>query len=299
MRLAGLATLALGVALAAQAAPPEVKLVPGAKADLETAAVEAAAASPALSATGSVLDPAPFVQSFLARATAQRAAEIAERELHRVTALHRHADNASEREVEAARLAEARARAERIGAEAGFAAVWGPELAARADLPALVESLARRGRAMARLELPAGASLGEAPRLVRVSAPLLGRARLPAELLGPAPTTDPTLQGAAFLVLLGEGAPAPGSALLAELASASAAAGSVEVPDSALVWHDGHALVFVAHGADTFERRPVVVGGALAAGWQVKQGLAAGERVVTRGAQQLLSSEILPASPGD
>ncbi len=287
-----------GAPAVASGEAPTLTLAHDVATELETAAVERAASSPAVTATGRVLDPTPFVQSFVERRTARRGAEIASRELRRVSALHREADDASEREVEAARLAEERARADRTRAEARFIDVWGPEVGARGDLPALVEDLARHARAVARIELPAGAAIPEAPRLLSLSAPTLGRFELASERLGAAPSTDAALQGPALLLLLGPGAPAPGTALLAEIASGRAASG-VQVPDSALVWHDGHALVFVAHAGDTFETRPVVLGGALAAGWQVTKGLALGERVVTRGAQQLLSARTLPARTDD
>jgi hypothetical protein len=292
------ARIEAGEAAAAPAVPPTFTLAHAVAATLETVAVKQATTSPSLTATGRVLDPSPFVETFVARRTARRSAAIAARELRRVSALHREGDNASEREVEAARIADDRAGADRTSAEARFVGVWGTGLTQRGDLAALVEPLAQHARALGRLELPAGTALPAPPRLLSLSAPTLGRFELSAEILGAASSTDSTLQGPALLVLLGPGAPPPGTALLAELGPERTARG-VQVPESALVWHEGHALVFIAHGHDTFESRPVVLGGALPGGWQVRQGLEVGERVVTRGAQQLLSARTLPARADD
>jgi hypothetical protein len=72
-----------------------------------------------------------------------------------------------------------------------------------------------------------------------------------------------------------------------------AARRGVVVPRSALVHHEGEVFVYVERAPDRFERRRVVLEGPEGDGWFVSSGVAAGDRVVVTGAQQLLSSELL------
>lgn len=74
-----------------------------------------------------------------------------------------------------------------------------------------------------------------------------------------------------------------GVTLSGSLAAGAARAG-LAVPDSALVDEDGMTVVYVQIAGEAFERRMVQVG-ARGGGWaEVRSGLAAGERVVSRGA---------------
>ena len=111
-------------------------------------------------------------------------------------------------------------------------------------------------------------------------------------VLGPAPTTDPTLQGDAFFVLIGAEPPPAGTALRATIVRAAALDG-VAVPRAAIVWSAGKPAVYVERDAGTFERRSLALAAALPGAWLVTDGVAAGERVVATGAGQLLSAQTL------
>jgi hypothetical protein len=63
------------------------------------------------------------------------------------------------------------------------------------------------------------------------------------------------------------------------------------VPDSAVVQWEGLAWAYRARGADRFERVRVVTDHPAAGGWVVDGPLAAGDSVVVRGAEELLSEE--------
>jgi cobalt-zinc-cadmium efflux system membrane fusion protein len=80
---------------------------------------------------------------------------------------------------------------------------------------------------------------------------------------------------------------------------ATAAAPEVAVPADAVVDDGGQTIVFVQTGGESFERRPVRVGGPREGGFlQIAGGLEAGERVVTRGAHLVRLAALSPQTPG-
>lgn len=83
----------------------------------------------------------------------------------------------------------------------------------------------------------------------------------------------------------------PGMRLEAHLPTAAQPATGVLVPRSAIVRSGGRDWVFVALTEDTFERRPLDAVAPLPDGWFVPSGLSPDDRVVTAGAQVLLSEE--------
>lgn len=75
--------------------------------------------------------------------------------------------------------------------------------------------------------------------------------------------------------------------------------GGVSVPADAIVDDGGQPVVFVQAGGETFERRPVRLGGSREGGYvQIVSGLRAGERIVTRGAHLVRLAALSPQAPG-
>jgi membrane fusion protein, heavy metal efflux system len=73
----------------------------------------------------------------------------------------------------------------------------------------------------------------------------------------------------------------------------------VTVPAGAVVDDAGQSIVFVQTGGESFERRPVRVGGEREGGYvQIASGLDPGERVVTRGAHLVRLAALSPRTPG-
>lgn len=73
----------------------------------------------------------------------------------------------------------------------------------------------------------------------------------------------------------------------------------VTVPASAIVDDGGQSIVFVQAGGESFERRPVRVGGEREGGYvQIVSGLEPGERIVTRGAHLVRLAALSPQTPG-
>jgi hypothetical protein len=71
------------------------------------------------------------------------------------------------------------------------------------------------------------------------------------------------------------------------------------VPEGAVVRQDGSAFVYVEKEHNVFERRAVSLERPLAGAWLVAGGIAAGDAVVVRGAQELLSTERSAAYGGE
>jgi len=74
------------------------------------------------------------------------------------------------------------------------------------------------------------------------------------------------------------------------------AAEALAVPESALVDDNGVAVVFVQTGGESFERRPVKLGGRDGGYVEVKEGLRAGDRIVTKGAYLVYLAATAPGA---
>jgi multidrug efflux pump subunit AcrA (membrane-fusion protein) len=110
-----------------------------------------------------------------------------------------------------------------------------------------------------------------------------------------APNVDPQSQGRGFLYLVKEnteGRLRPGAALTGWLRNGDEPQAGIVIPRSAVVRAEGKAWVYVVSGAERFVRREVAVDQPTESGWFVTSDFAAGEKVVTVGAAQLLSEEL-------
>ena len=72
----------------------------------------------------------------------------------------------------------------------------------------------------------------------------------------------------------------------------------VAVPGDAVVDDGGQTIVFVQTGGESFERRPVTVGGPREGGFLQVEGVEPGERIVTRGAHLVRLAALSPQTPG-
>jgi hypothetical protein len=273
----------------------ELRLSSDAARGLATTPAEATQARRVLAVPGRVLDGAALVELASALARAELAAGSAARDLERTRRLAQDDANASQRELEAAQLAEADARGALAAARARAAASFGTADPAR--VAPLASAIARGALALGRIELPPGAPLPDAHAVLRVSTPTLAGPAPRARLVGPAGALDSSLQGAAVLVAV-DPAPPAGATLEAEIETGAPESG-VWLPESAVIWSDGSACAFVASAATRFVRRPLGDLRPLRGGYFVASGVAPGERVVTRGAQQLLSAQLTTRAPDE
>jgi hypothetical protein len=70
------------------------------------------------------------------------------------------------------------------------------------------------------------------------------------------------------------------------------------LPRSAFVRYEGAVFIYVQTKEGGCQRRLVTIGSELPAGLVVAEGVAAGDKVVVTGAQQLLATELLGSSAG-
>lgn len=113
---------------------------------------------------------------------------------------------------------------------------------------------------------------------------------LPAVVLDAGQEVDPTT-GLLRVTLAVEGADPglrPGMGVRAWIAQGEPRLALV-VPDSAVVDAGGSTLAFVKTGPETFATREIALGARVPEGWEVRAGVAAGERVVTDGTYALKS----------
>jgi hypothetical protein len=242
---------------------------------------------------GRLLDPTALATPVYDYEATRAAFEVADREYRRVQALHRGNINASERDVEAARVAFERERAALQSARARIASLWGSHAVERDDLPALAQSLVSRQVGMARIDLPLGATVSGEPTVGHLLAlASVDASPTDAKVLGAAADADPTIQGRGFLLLVEHPPWPPGTALDGWLTVPAAPRAGVVVPNSAVLRHGGSSMVYVQTGDGVFSRRVVHLEHPTTEGWFVTDGIAAGESVVVSGAQQLLSTEL-------
>lgn len=150
----------------------------------------------------------------------------------------------------------------------------------------------RFGQLLARVDVPAGDGIAQS--LSAATIVPLGQDTHPlrAERIALAGSVDPKTQGQPFLfrVLDPSLALRPGLSVTAYLEVPGAARRGVVVPASAVVRQSGNAWVYAQTSDDQFARRLVVLEEPADQGWFTRS-LQPGDRVVTTGAQALLSEE--------
>jgi membrane fusion protein, multidrug efflux system len=261
------------------------------KIGLKVAALVATNLPSVVKGFGRVLDPSPLIQLAADLAPAEVSAQASQKEFDRLKTL-RAQDNASDRALQAA---EAQALRDKLLAESIRAKLligWGKSIAESGRLPALVKALAALQAALVRVDVPAGEPLPGHPTGAQLL-PLIADAHpIDAEYLGTATTTDPQFQGLGFLFLVHSNAPTAGAALTGWIQTEGPRASGLLIPANAIVRHENQGWAYAQDGGDNFTRRQVALGRTWGDGYFVTSGFAAGEKVVTIGAQLLLSEEL-------
>jgi hypothetical protein len=143
---------------------------------------------------------------------------------------------------------------------------------------------------LVQMTMPSDAIFG-APKIISLEIP--GRTRTQASLVSPFPRVDPRIQGRSFLYVASAHLGLTlGVNLLAYLSVGAQMRGLI-VPTSAVVWSEGKAWAYQQTASDRFTRHAVPTDVPLEEGFFVAQGFSPGGKVVTQGAQALLSEEML------
>jgi hypothetical protein len=261
-----------------------------------------------LAGYGEVVDPAALTalsNRLLETSIAVRVAEakltVSRAEFERARLLHRDQQNISAAQlqtaegkfaVDQAELAAARARQDMVAA--GARQAWGDTLAtALIGHAPLITDLIERREYLVKVTLPAGETITRPP----VTATGHATTDVPLEFISAAAAIDPTLQGVSyFYAAQAAGGLLPGLRLAVSLPGGTAAQGVV-VPESAVVWLQGSAWIYVRTGSKTFERRQISPEHAAPGGGYIVRHIQADAPIVVRGAQMLLSEEFRAQAP--
>jgi hypothetical protein len=260
---------------------------------LQTTALAATQLKPEVKGYGRVLDASPLVSLLAELTVAQAASEASLAELKRLKTLVEQ-NNASERALQAAQAAAVRDQAQVESARLRLLSGWGSAIAWREDLPAFVRSLGSLASVLVEVDLPAGEPASATPTSGRLIALADESKPIEAQLLGPAVAVDPQMQGRGYLFLVTPNPAhlAPGAAVTGLLSLPGEAQSGVTVPREAVVRFNGTTWVYVQTGDDTFQRTEAALDRPLDKGWFVHEGLKPQDKVVSTGAQQLLSEEL-------
>ncbi|HVV71213.1 MAG TPA: hypothetical protein VHI52_06915, partial [Verrucomicrobiae bacterium] len=142
--------------------------------------------------------------------------------------------------------------------------------------------------------LPAGEVLPAAPVGARVMTLADSTHPIKAQPAGAAPVTDPQMQNRGFFFVAdaSAGLLGPGEAVTGLLEVPGEPLAGVAVPRSAVLHFNGAVWVYVQTGEEGFRRVEIHPGPPLDNALFVQEGLRAGDKLVTVGAQQLLSEEL-------
>jgi hypothetical protein len=260
-------------------------------ADLKMTVLEAAELKPESKAFGRVLDPGPLAASLMEMATAEAALEASGKEAERLRLLFSQGQNASARAFEAA---EAAVKRDRIAAEAvhlRLLTAWGKSVAEQPRLDVFIHSLIRQEASLVRVDVPASDKMEGTPTAARLALLSAPDRPLDAEFVGPAVSADPQTLGRGFFFLVKGEALAANVTVSAWLTLPGKPEPGVILPREAIVRHEGEAFVYVQTSHETFARKATELHHPLPAGWFTDE-FKAGTKIVTNGAQQLLSEEL-------
>jgi hypothetical protein len=255
--------------------------------------------SPELKGYGRVLDPAALAASVTELASAQAAYTGSSNELARLKTLEPQG-NTSARAVQAAEAAAQRDGLVVQSAKARLVLSWGKAVADQKDLPGFAQSLNSLEAALVRIDLPVGETPKEPLAGARIAK--LAGASADAELLEPAPSVDPQMQGQGFIFLLKPNSLrlTSGEAVVGYLKIAGEPLAGVIIPRDAVVRTEGMGWMYVLNaGGGGFTRIEVGMDHPTEAGWFVTKGASPSDHVVTTGAQQLLSFELKGAGAAE
>lgn len=147
--------------------------------------------------------------------------------------------------------------------------------------------------------LPLDLSLATELSDIRVARDGSGQQARKADFVSPALATDRVIQGETYYFKSATGQLRTGMRLDAWLPQGSEPLRGVFIPDQAMVWNDGQAWVYVQLEDDLYQRKSLLSGLVAAGGVFMTDELSAGETLVIRGAQMLLSEEFRWQIEGD
>jgi hypothetical protein len=247
-------------------------------------------------AYGFVLDPIPLSKLNADLASAQASLDASSAQYRRTKRLYAEQKNASLRDLQSAEATYLKDKARLETQEQQLRDSWGLQITqtdsrARGEL---VSALIDRREAIARVTAPIGKALDSFPG--RADVFVLGHEQqpLPARTVYDAPTINPQMQGQTFLLLFGTQAfpVKPGTALSARIPTSGESKQGVIVPRAAVVRFADKEWIYRQLDEGRFARFEITPAEITDRGYFVTENLVPGMRIVTVGAQTLLSEEL-------
>ncbi len=279
-------------------------------AGIETARISPAPAQDSLVGFATVLDPGPLtdlsnqyrdageqVQTADAKLAMSRAA------FDRAKILNKDQQNISTAQLQSAQssfeidtttLAAAKSRLKAVSATAQQA--WGSVLGAGLINHApLITDLIERRSYLVKVTLPPGVSVTTPPETANAS--LNGDQEIKLTFISLATATNPKLQGISYFYSApAEGGLLPGLNLEVSLAAKTAERGWI-IPNSAVVWLEGKAWIYIRSDAKTFVRHEIAPNRPAENDGYIVTGLSPDAEIAVHGAQMLLSEEFRAQVP--
>ena len=255
----------------------------------------------------SLQDLTTFRNSYLAtQAQLQKSrleANVARKEYARLKTLFDQNHNISEKSLQSAEgtlqanEADVRAAEQQLNLQSAVVRQeWGSVVAewAVGGTPELQRVFDQR-EVLVQITMPPDATFGP-PKTVSLEIP--GGGQTAARLVSAYPRIDPRIQGRSLLyVSPSHSGLTPNVNLVSHVSVGKPMKGLI-VPTSAVVWSEGKAWVYLQTSAERFARRAVATDNPVDTGFFVTEGLSAGDRIVSKGAQALLSEEMLLRGQG-
>ena len=178
------------------------------------------------------------------------------------------------------------------GLDATLRQQFGDALASAARAPAsdLFQRLLIGRAVVLRVTLPANYG-APAPEGITADGP--DDRPVSAHKLSASPRSDPAVQGAPYFYATERALPV-GTRTTAHVPLGEKSTAGLLIPESSVVWYGGQPWVYVRTATDRFTRSYVPSARAVDHGFIVTSGFHAGDEVVIRGAQLLLSEELRP-----
>lgn len=230
-------------------------------------------------------------------AKARAAASASHAEYERLSQLNKGEKNVSDKAVEAARVADESDAASLANAQQSLQTLnssmllrWGPAVSEWLEHgSAQLDSLLAQHSLLVQVAMNSSKN-GKAPAQAMLRTPT--GEEMPIHLVSVLPQLDSRIQAPTYLYLVtAKSELIPGMTLTVSLPAGPLRDGVV-VPASAVVWWQGQAWCYVEIASGKFARTAVPNSNPLPTGWFLSEGVPAGSRVVTGGAQSLLSEEM-------
>lgn len=228
--------------------------------------------------------------------------------LEQLEVLHKEASNISMRELQQAKAswAEDQARVHAANVELenireNMIQKWNVELTEMAlnKQSELFNHLINREEVLVLLSLKADQKLSQDSAFIYVNQTDDRKQAVKAFLVSPAPFADKTLQGESYFFHVNADKLRIGMRLLAWLPETGFIGEGVYIPAEAVIWYAGNPWAYIQVDDESFHRRSLINPIEISDGWLVKENFAAGDKIVIKGAQTLLSEEIKWAIPDE